>query len=62
MGVPAVERAEQVLNRWALGKRPEPLRTHLQFLQRNPQLGGSLLTGHYGRLLWRAKAPADFNR
>ena len=57
----AVERAETVLNAWALGKRPEPLRVRLRLLQRNPQLGGSLRTGHYGRLLWRPSAPKRHN-
>ena len=61
LGVSAVERAEKVLNRWALGKRPEPLRSRLRSLQRNPQRGGSLLTGHYGRLLWRPSAPKHHN-
>ena len=50
-----------MLNHWALGKRPDPLRARLRSLQRNPQLGGSLLTGHYGRLLWRPSAPKHYN-
>jgi hypothetical protein len=58
----AVERAEKVLNRWVLGNRSEPLRRRLRSLQANPQRGGSLLTGHYGRLLWREAAPKGYRR
>ena len=61
LGVSAVERAEAVLNQWTPEKTPLPLGVRLRSLQRNLQLGGSLYTGHYGRLLWRPSAPKHYN-
>lgn len=47
----ATERAEKILNSWAVSPEPEHLHQPLKSLQSDPQSGGVLLTGHYGQLI-----------